>query len=355
MKERWIPILTVLIFTVILVVGLAVVPNEALAKEKPIIVKIPTLMPKSPPSMAPSCRMLAFFEKRLEEKSGGRFDAKIYWGGSLYRDDPTCYAALKDNVVQIAIPAGARMGGEIPEVILYSLPFVFQNMEHFRRFAYGPKGFTPLGGPGSKLYAQLFEKKGYKFLTLLPTAFQNFISSKKFLVTPEDFKGVKFRIRQSKLAADITEALGGSAQAIPFMESYTALSLKTVDASECPLYLIFAVKWHETGDYITISRHSLLSGSMIANLSWYNGLPDDLKKIFDDTVAEAVQFLYKASTSMEQMMPWIMMSKKPSIKFKWLSEDERGKLKEQVKPLLDKYRKTIPKEFWDAVEATRPK
>ena len=175
------------------------------------------------------------------------------------------------------------------------------------------------------------------------------------MVKPEDVKGVKFRIRQSKLAAEITEAFGGSAMAIPFMESYTALSLKTVDASECPLYLIFAVKWHETGDYITISRHSLLSGTFIANLAWYNGLPKDLKKILDDTVEEAVEFLFKASSSMEQIMPWIIMSQKPSLQFKWLSQKERGELKEQVKPLLYKYKKTIPKEFWDAVEATRTK
>ncbi|MBC8178143.1 MAG: TRAP transporter substrate-binding protein [Desulfobacteraceae bacterium] len=355
MQKKWMPVLMVLLFAVTLMVGLITLPAETLAKDKPIIVKIPTLMPKSPPSRAPTSRMLAFFAKQLEANSDGRFKVKIYWGGSLYRDDATCYAALKDNIVQMAIPAGARMAGEMPEVILYSLPFVFEDMEHFRRFAYGPKGFKPVGGPGSKLYEQLFEKNGYKFITFLSTSFQNYVSSKGFLAKPEDFKGVKFRIRQSKLAAEITEAFGGSAMAIPFMEAYTALSLKTVDASECPLYLIFALKWHETGDYITISRHSLLSGTMIANLDWYNGLPEDLKKILNETVEESVEFLFKASTSMEQMMPWIMMSQKPSLQFKWLSQKERGKLKEQVKPLLDKYKKTIPKEYWDAVETTRSK
>ena len=345
MKRRWISVLTVMVFAATLMAWLAVLPNKALAKDKPIIIKIPTITPKSPPSLAPSSQAVAFLKKKLEQKSGGRFKVKVYWSSSLYRDDATQYAALRDNVIQVAFSTGARMGMEIPEVTLLSLPFVFKDMEHFRRFAYGPKGFNPKGSPGTKLFAPLYAKKDYKFIAFWPLAFQNFVSSKGFLTKPEDFKGIKFRIRQSNLAAEITESFGGSAQAIPYMESYTALSLKTVDAAECPLYIMQAVKWHETGDYITLSRHSILEAAVLTNPVFYNGLPEDLKKIFDEAMEEATAFMYKADISLERMMPWFMMSQKPSLQFKWLSEEQRGKLKEHVKPLLDKYRKTIPKEF----------
>lgn len=355
MKRGWMFAFATLMFAVIFMTGLAMLPTETLAGDKPIIVKITNNIPKYPPSRNPGSIWYDFIARKLEENSRGRFKPKIYWAGSLYKDDATQYAALRDNVIQLGISTAGRMGSEIPEINLYSLPFVFKNMEHLRRFNYGPKGFNPQGGPAAKLYGPLFEKHGYKLATFNPVGFQNFISSKGFLEKPEDFKGVKFRIRPSKLAEEIMEAFGGSAMVIPFMETYTALSLKTVDAAECPLYLIFATKWYETGNYITISRHSMMNTAILTNPIFYNSLPPDLKKVWDDTFEEGNKFYNNMVENMEMKMPWIMMSQKPSIQFKWLSEEQRQRLKEQVKPLLDKYKKTIPKEFWEAVAATRPK
>ncbi|MBL7177819.1 MAG: TRAP transporter substrate-binding protein [Desulfobacteraceae bacterium] len=355
MQKRWMTILTVLLFATTLMAGLTTLATETLAKDKPIIVKMTNNIPKYPPSRNPGSIWYDFIARKLEAKSKGRFKVKIYWGGSLYKDDATQYAAIRDNVVQVGLSTGGRMGSEIPEINLYALPFMFKNMEHVRRFYFGPKGFNPQGGPAAKLYDPLFAKQGYKLITFVPVGFQNFTSSKGFLEKPDVFKGVKFRIRPSKLAAEIMEAFGGSAMVIPFMESYTALSLGTVDAGECPLYLMYATKWYETGNYVTISRHSMMNTAILTNPTFYNSLPPDLKKVWDDTFEEGNQFYFKIVQDMEMMMPWIMMSQRPSLQFKWLSEEQRKKLKEHVKPLLDKYRKTIPKEFWDAVEATRPK
>jgi len=355
MQKRWMTVLTVLLFAVTLMVGLTTLPTETLAKDKPILVKITNNIPKYPPSRNPGSMYFEFFARKLEENSKGRFKTKIFWAGSLYKDDATQYAAIRDNVIQVGLSTGGRMGAEIPEINLYALPFMFKNMEHIRRFYYGPKGFNAQGGPAAKLYDPLFEKKGYKLISFIPAGFQDFISSKGFLEKPEDFKGIKFRVRPSKLAADIMEAFGGSAMVIPFMESYTALSLGTVDGAECPLYLMFATKWYETANYITISRHSMMNVAMLTNPIFYNSLPADLKKVWIDTFEEANKFFFKILQNMEMKMPWIMMSQKPSVQFKWLSEEQRGELKEHVKPLLDKYRKIIPKKFWEAVEATRPK
>ena len=344
-----------LLFAVTLMAGLTTLPTETLAEDKPIIVKLAVNVPKYPPSRNPGSMFVDFIGKKLEANSKGRFEMKIYWGGSLYKDDPAEYAAIRDNVIQVGLSTAGRMGGEIPEIYLYSLPFMFKDWDHVRRFFYGPVGFKPNGGPGTKLYESLYAKQGYKVISFMPVGFNNFVSKKGFLEKPGDFKGVKFRVRQSKLAAEIMEALGGSAHAIPFMETYTALSLGTVDASECPLYLIAATKWYETGNYVTISRHSMMNTVFLTNPTFYNSLPPDLKKVWDDTWEEGIQFYFKIVQDMEMKMPWVMMSQRPSLQFKWLSEDQRGKLKEHIKPLLDEYRKTIPKEFWEAVEATRPK
>jgi len=325
--------------------GILVIQSHALA-EKPILIKFNYAGPKSPPSMHPLSQAIGYLGKKLEENSKGRFKVEIYWGASLYKDDPTQYAALRQNVIQMCEVSGGRLGGEIPETFLMEFPFVFADMGHVYRF---------LDGEGKKLFDPLYTKKGYMLMGFWPYGFQNFVCSKGFLAKPEDFVGVKLRIRPSKIVAAQMEALGASAQPIPYMETYNALQLKTVDGAECPLAVIQAVKWHETGDFITISRHSLLFAAILVNPKFYNSLPADLKKVFDDTFAEATKFEHDVQENVEYKMPWIMMSERPQLQFKWLTEKERDVLKEKTKPVQEKFGKNIPKEFFEAVEITRTK
>jgi C4-dicarboxylate-binding protein DctP len=334
-----------LLVAVIFTGGVLSVLTEARAA-KPILIKFNYAGPKSPPSMHPLSQAIGFLGRKLEENSGGRFKVEIYWGASLYKDDPTQYAALRSNVIQMCEVSGGRLGGEIPETFLMEFPFIFKNMEHVYRF---------MDGKGKKLFEPLYLKHGYKLLGFWPYGFQNFVCSKGFLAEPANFKGVKLRIRPSKIVAAQMEALGASAQAIPYMDTYNALQLKTVDGAECPLAVIQAVKWHETGDYITISRHSLLFAAMLVNPKFYDGLPSDLKKILDDTFQEATSFEHDTQENVEYKMPWIMMSERPSLKFKWLTEKQREVLRKACMPVWEKFGKNIDKKFFDAVEQTKTK
>ena len=342
MKKGWICILS-LVVTCVFIGGAVSVPNEALAADQ-ILIKFNYAGPKSPPSLHPLSQAIEFLGRKLEENSGGKFKVEVYWGASLYKDDPTQYAALRDNVIQMCEVSGGRLGGEIPETFLMEFPFAFSDMDHTYRF---------MDGPGKALFEPLYAKRGYKLLALWPYGFQNFVCRKGFLAQPEDFKGVKLRIRPSKIVSKQMETLGASAQVIPYMDTYNALQLGTVDGAECPLSVIQAVKWHETGDYITISRHSLLFAAILVNPKFYKDLPDDLKKVFDDTVAEATEFGHKVQEDVEYKMPWIMMSERPVLQFKWLTQKQRDVLKEKVQPVWAEFGKTISKEFFDALEQTR--
>lgn len=336
-------VVLVMLLTVIFMGGLLLVHTNVLAAD-PILIKFNYAGPKSPPSMHPLSQAIGYLGKKLEENSGGKFKVEIYWGASLYKDDPTQYAALRSNVIQMCEVSGGRLGGEIPETFLMEFPFVFKDMGHVYRF---------LDGKGKELFDPLYLKQGYKLMGFWPYGFQNFVCSKGFLAKPADFNGVKLRIRPSKIVAAQMEALGASAQAIPYMDTYNALQLKTVDGAECPLAVIQAVKWHETGDYITISRHSLLFAAMLVNPKFYNDLPADLKKVFDATFDEATNFEHETQENVEYKMPWVMMSERPSLQFKWLTDKEREVLKKQCEPVQEQFGKNIDKKFFDAVEETR--
>ena len=94
-----------LFITFIFFGGIVLLHSNALA-EKPILIKFNYAGPKSPPSMHPLSQAIEYLGKKLEENSGGKFKVEIYWGASLYKDDPTQYAALRSNVIQMAEVSG---------------------------------------------------------------------------------------------------------------------------------------------------------------------------------------------------------------------------------------------------------
>ena len=330
----------VFLFAITVIIGGFLIHGDLVSATEPILVKFNYAGPQSPPSMHPLSQAIALFGKKLEENSQGRFKVEIFWSASLYKDNAEQYKALKANTIQMCEVSGGRLGNEIPATYLMELPFIFSNMNHVYSF---------LWGSGKKLFEPLYLEKGYKLMGFWPYGFQNFVSRKGFLAKPDDFANVKLRIRPSKIVEAQMQALGAKAKAIPYMETYDALKNKVVDGAECPLSVIHAVKWHETGDYITISEHSLLFAAMLVNPEFYNGLPADLKKIFDDTFKEVTDFELKTQEELEKKMEGIMQAERPALKFKRLTDAERDVLKKRCKSVWKQYGDMIPKEFFDAV------
>lgn len=335
--------LTVL-FAMMLGIGGIIFGQPSALAEQTYLIKMNVAGPPSPPATDTISYGCARLAKKLEENSGGRIKVKIFWGGSLYKDDATQLAALKGNEIQMCEVSGGRLGLEVPAAFLPALPFTFSNMDEVHRFLYG-KPF--------KIFAASYAQHGYKLGAFWQHGFQDFICSKRFLVKPADFKGIKMRIRQSKLAASTMEALGASAQAIPYLETYTALQLGTVDGASIPLAAAQNVKWDEVVKYITLSRHSLLFTSIVINPDFYKSLPADLQKVMDDTQRENAEFLFNYQQDYEHKMPWVMMSDNPSLQFKWLTEKERAVLKKKTRPVWDQYAKRIPSELLDALKEIR--
>ena len=331
---------SVFIFLIMVISGSFLISGDEASASEPILVKFNYAGPQSPPSMHPLSQAIGLFGKKLEENSQGRFKVEIFWNASLYKDNAEQYEALKAGTIQMCEVSGGRLGNEIPATYLMELPFIFDNMNHVYSF---------LWGSGKKLFEPLYLEKGYKLMGFWPYCFQNFVGRKGFLAKPDDFADVKLRIRPSKIVEAQMQALGAEAKAIPYMETYNALKNKVVDGAECPLSVIHAVKWHETGDYITISEHSLLFAAMLVNPEFYNGLPADLKKIFDDTFREVTDFELKTQEELEKKMEGIMKAERPVLKFKRLTDAERNVLKKRCKSVWEQYGKMIPKEFFDAV------
>jgi C4-dicarboxylate-binding protein DctP len=111
-------------------------------------------------------------------------------------------------------------------------------------------------------------------------------SSKKPLVTPDDFKGVKIR-GLSKLFDASLVAMGASPSAMPGSEVYQALQSGVLDAGITSLDAAYARRYYEVQKYGVASTLFTVHETLIVNPAWWDKLPADAKKAIETAAHKA--------------------------------------------------------------------
>ncbi|TLP37812.1 TRAP transporter substrate-binding protein [Arcobacter arenosus] len=225
----------------------------------------------------PKGKAADFFEKRLEELSGGKIDVQVYPSSQLYNDNAVV-KALRLNSVQMAAPSFSKFGKIVPNLALFDLPFLFKDIDHLHRVQDGPVG--------EKL-KDMVTAKGIVALDFWDNGFKQFSSSKKALIEPADAEGQKFRIMSSKVLEAQMKAVGGNPQMMPFSEVYSGLQQGVIDAAENPISNIYTKKFHEVQTDLTISDHGYLGYLVVMSKKFWKSLPADLQANVKQAMKEA--------------------------------------------------------------------
>ncbi|WP_456432555.1 TRAP transporter substrate-binding protein [Nitratifractor sp.] len=225
----------------------------------------------------PKGKAADFFAKRLEELSHGRIDVQVYPNSQLYKDSAVL-KALKLNSVQMACPSFSKFGKIVPQLALFDLPFLFRDLDHLHH--------VQDSEVGQKL-KDMVTAKGYVALDFWDNAFKQVTNSKRPLIHPSDFKGLKFRIMSSKVLEAQFKAVGAIPQVMPFSEVYSALQQGVIDGEENTNSNIYTKKFYEVQKYMTVSNHGYLGYLVVMSKKFWDSLPDDLKAAVKQAMKEA--------------------------------------------------------------------
>jgi tripartite ATP-independent transporter DctP family solute receptor len=169
----------------------------------------------------PTNLAVKFMGDELSKATGGKDTIKVFGDSSL--------GSEKDTVEQVKIGAldmvrvsSASFHGIVPESVIPSLPFLFRDIEHFRKTMYGPQGDKVLAA---------FDKAGFIGLALYESGARS-VYAKKPIKTLADMKGLKIRVQPSDLMVSLVSAMGASPTPMPFAEVYTGLKTGLLDAAE---------------------------------------------------------------------------------------------------------------------------
>lgn len=219
---------------------------------------------------------------------------------------------------------------QVKEFAAYDFPFLFNNAQEADAVTDGPFG--------QKLLAKLDEKNLHG-LGYWDLGFRNLTNSKRPIAKAEDIAGLKIRVIQSPIYIDLFSTLGANATPMPFPELYSALDQKAVDGQENPNTVIASSKFAEVQKHITQTRHIYNPQALIISKKAWDGMSAEEKKIIGDAAAEATKFQRQASRAAADTA--LDTLKKAGMTVTELPPAEMAKLRDKVKPVIDKYTATV--------------
>jgi len=224
-------------------------------------------------------------------------------------------------------PAMSKMTSQIPELEIFDLPFLFNNLEQVHQLTDGQAGEL------------IFEKAGkynVEPLAIWDNGFKQFTNNIKQLHKPEDFKGLTFRIMPSNVLKEQFNILGANAEVRNFNDVYQSIINKEIDGQENTISNIYTKRFHEVQNYLTLSNHGYLGYLVIINQDFWNQLSPENRQLISATMQEVTEWQrLQAEEIHEKQLKAIKESK--MIEIESLTEEEWFLFREKYSYLYKKF------------------
>ena len=270
----------------------------AQAAEAKTIIKMAGMKPEGEPETIG----MHLFGKYLAELSNGKYEVQVFPNSQLGKED-AYIAATRKGIIQMCA-TGTQTSALHPAMAMLETPMLFDDLDHARRAMEGKtfdlinEGFT--------------EKSGLRTMNAFPLGFRHFYT-KKPIVTVEDVKGLRMRVPNIPLYTNFAKECGISGQPMPFAEVPGALDQGVIDGGDSPLADIVSLKMYEITPQITLTGHILVIHSLYINDKFYQSLPDEDKKWFDEAAKRSANDVWVMVKEGDEKAKATILANKGSI------------------------------------------
>ena len=200
--------------------------------------------------------------RRLNEMGG--WSAKALVSSEMGNTDDVLEAGMMGEPV-IASSDPSRLAAYAPGIGILMMPYLLSDYAQLDNLM------------ETELYKSWVEELRGKGIMLLTnnclTGWRNWITNVP-VNKPEDLKGLKIRTMGNPIAINSVNAMGAIATPMSQGEASNAIATKVIDGGEWQLPTVYASKFYEVCKDISLSKHFLLTGSIVCGTAWFDTLSE---------------------------------------------------------------------------------
>jgi TRAP-type transport system periplasmic protein len=220
---------------------------------------------------------------RVKARFGDEVDVKYVYNvlDLGYREDDLNWM-VEDGVLSLAYQSSGYFTASAPDLGVNDLPFLFPDVQAAR---------TAIDGRfGQALAARLEARMNCRVLGYFEAGFSRLSNALRPVHTPADMKGMRVRVRPSKVHARIFELLGAEPKPMDLSEFIEAVKAGTVDAQENPFPNTVTYSVHKFHRFHTVTNQHYQSRQVFVNRPSFDAWPGPLQEEMRAAVKDAVTF-----------------------------------------------------------------
>jgi tripartite ATP-independent transporter DctP family solute receptor len=226
---------------------------------------------------------LLFMSSRLAALSGGSIDLQVVGGGQLGSEPDMITLAQRGQVAATKVSAAA-LEPVVPDMAVFSMPYLFRDDEHCWNVLLGAIGREILRSADAySLHAVAYFDAGGR----------SFYTHSRPIEKPSDVQGLKLRVQPSRQAQDMISTLGGVPTPLAYGEVYSALQQRAIDGAENNPPSFYTSRHYEVAKHLSIDEHTRVPDVLVFGKKVWDGLSPKARGWVEQAAADAVAFQRK--------------------------------------------------------------
>ena len=250
-------------------------------------------MPEHIPAMKLVNGIYETFRDDVHKNATGQIKVEIYYGGMLGNADSRL-RQVRAGIIHMSDPAIGNLATLYPDIQVFSLPYLFQDVDD---------AWDILDGPiGRKVAEGMRRTTGIRTLGWFITGDFSHYSSNQPINNASELAGKKIRVL-SPINAIAVKVHKGSPLPVPFNELYTALRIGVADGADLNMWVIDVLKFYEVQKYLFLDKHRLPLAAMVINAEFFDNLPAHLQDIILSAAKKGIAYNRRMMKELEPKLP----------------------------------------------------
>ncbi|GAM70441.1 TRAP-type C4-dicarboxylate transport system [Vibrio sp. JCM 19236] len=228
---------------------------------------------------SPVHKAMLHFEKELEKRSNGELEVEIYPARQLGDVRETTELVQQGNL-QMTFGASVLLAPYVPEFNVLDVFYLFDSTEQAHKALDSDNIGKPL--------LQSMESKGFHGLGFMEVGFRSVTNSKQPIQSLDDLKGLKIRSAANPTQISAWRSVSTAPTPLSWGEIFTSLQQGLINAQESSLYSIYAERFYEAQDYLSLTNHIYTNYVLFMNKEFWDALPSDQQALVDEVSRETI-------------------------------------------------------------------
>ncbi|WP_198508851.1 DctP family TRAP transporter solute-binding subunit [Bacillus sp. FJAT-44742] len=274
------------------------------------------------------------FGEELERLTDGRLTIDPAYDNALGAEREVV-EGMGVGTVDAGISSTGPMGGFVDEILLFDLPYIFENHDHAYAFLDSEHG--------DFLAERIEEDANVKVLAWMENGFRHNTNDVRPLEHPDDLQGIDHRTQESQVQVDTWSALGANATPMAWDEVYTALQQGVMDSQENPLPTIYDVNFYEVQDYLNMTQHVYSPAPLMMGLDLFNSFSEEDQEAILEAAQIALPVQREASQELEE--EYLVALEEEGME---VTHPDLEPFQEAVQPVIDEWAPTVGEDLVEA-------